>query len=147
YKRYPPGVRRKRCGTKPLYQQIADVLRQQIQQGHYAPGERLPREAELLTQYHVSLMTMRRSLAMLREEGLIATRRGAQATVREPPVRRPVMLRAGSRLVSRMPPAPERIALGMDRGVPLLEIRRPDGTVDIVSADRVEVVQPRSPAV
>jgi DNA-binding transcriptional MocR family regulator len=123
---------------------IADKLREQIRQGHYAPGQRLPAEAELLEHHGVSLMTMRRSLAMLREEGLIATRRGVQAVVRVQPVRRTLTLGPGSRLIGRMPTAHERRALGMERGVPLLEIQGADGAVEVLSADQVEVVRPPS---
>ena len=106
---------RKRGGGQPLYQQIADTLREQIRRGEYAPGQRLPPEAELLAHHGVSLMTMRRTLALLREEGLIATRRGMQALVRPQPVRRRVTLSAGSRLIGRMPSAPERQQLGLER--------------------------------
>ncbi|GAA0734666.1 GntR family transcriptional regulator [Dactylosporangium roseum] len=125
-----------------LYQRVADALREQIQQGAYQPGQFLPKESELVVRYAVSLMTLRRALAVLREEGLIVTRRGIPSFVRQQPHRRRVSLGAGCRLVSRMPSTPERLALGLDRGVPLVEIRQPDGTVERFGADRIEVVQP-----
>jgi hypothetical protein len=87
-------------------------------------------------------MTMRRALALLREEGLIASRRGVPSVVRTQPARRSLTLEAGSRLVSRMPSTPERLALRLERGVPLLEIRQADGTVEMLGADQIEVVQP-----
>ncbi|GAA2603138.1 hypothetical protein GCM10010399_37520 [Dactylosporangium fulvum] len=125
-----------------LYQRVADALREQIRQGTYQPGQFLPKESELVVEHAVSLMTLRRALAVLREEGLIVTRRGIPSFVRQQPRRRRVSLGAGCRLVSRMPSTPERLALGLDRGVPLVEIRQPDGTVERFGADRIEVVQP-----
>ena len=118
------------------------MLREQIVQRVYLPGQRLPKESELVEEHAVSLMTMRRALALLREEGLIVSRRGVPSSVREQPHRRRVTLSAGSRLVSRMPSAHERLDLGLERGTPILEIRRSDGSVQKLSADCIEVVQP-----
>lgn len=125
---------------KPLYQQVADMLREQIALGDYAEGERLPSERKLVELHCVSLMTMRRALALLREEGLVSTQRGRPARVRTRPRRRRLALDPGSRLVSRMPTADERADLGIARGVPVLEIRRPDGTRQTLDAETVEVI-------
>jgi GntR family transcriptional regulator len=123
-----------------MYQQLADAVREQIAQGHYRAGQRLPAEGELVALHSVSLMTVRRALAALREEGLIATQRGVQARVRARPQRRGLALDPGTRLVSRMPTSRERSELGMERGVPVLEIRRPDGRIETIDAERVEVI-------
>ena len=54
------------------------VLRvgQAIQLGLLADGEQLPPEAEFAAQLGVSAMTLREALAMLRQQGLVETRRG-----------------------------------------------------------------------
>jgi GntR family transcriptional repressor for pyruvate dehydrogenase complex len=54
------------------------VLRvgQAIQLGLLADGEQLPPEAEFAGQLGVSAMTLREALAMLRQQGLVQTRRG-----------------------------------------------------------------------
>ncbi|MER7003545.1 GntR family transcriptional regulator [Dactylosporangium sp. NPDC000555] len=125
---------------KAQYLQVADALREQIALGEYVEGQVLPSEAVLLELHAVSLMTIRRALAILREEGLIATQRGRPARVRRRPERRWFALEAGSRLISRMPTSDERVGLGIERGVPVLEIRRADGTIETLDAESVEVV-------
>jgi DNA-binding FadR family transcriptional regulator len=122
------------------YRDIADAIRERICGGEYVAGLPLPSEALLTEDFGVSLMTVRRALAVLREEGLIATKRGRVARVRNPPPRRQVVLPAGATLVSRMPSDDERARMGIERGVPLLEIRYADGTVEQVNAETVEIV-------
>ncbi|WP_432829183.1 GntR family transcriptional regulator [Dactylosporangium sp. CA-092794] len=129
-------------GSKAQYHQVADALREQIALGQYREGQALPSESRLVALHAVSLMTMRRALAVLREEGLVTTARGRQARVRARPPRRAVALEAGSRLVSRMPTADERTGLGVEHGVPVLEIRRADGTIETFDAESVELVVP-----
>src|ERR1700721_869197 len=54
------------------------VLRvgQAIQLGLLTDGEQLPPEAEFAARLGVSAMTLREALAMLRQQGLVETRRG-----------------------------------------------------------------------
>ncbi|MBC8138033.1 MAG: GntR family transcriptional regulator [Fibrella sp.] len=56
------------------YEEIADNLRQQIQQGKYPCGERLPGERALMRQYGVQRNTIRQALSLLQEDGLLVTR-------------------------------------------------------------------------
>ena len=37
---------------------------------------------------------------------------------------------------------PERLEFGIERGVPLMEIIRADGGVEVVAADEVEIYEP-----
>lgn len=55
----------------PLYQQLADNLRQRIAAGEFRPGERLPTEAELGVQFGLSRITVRQALSVLTRHGLI----------------------------------------------------------------------------
>ncbi|MRX52041.1 GntR family transcriptional regulator [Paracoccus sp. S-4012] len=55
----------------PLYAQLADKLRQQIQTGASLPGERLPTEAKLSESSGLSRITVRHALRILSDEGLI----------------------------------------------------------------------------
>lgn len=125
-----------------MYHQIADYLRQEINGGRYGAGQPLPSERELCERYTVSLTTVRRAVAILREEGLVTTRRGAASTVRERPARRTVVMGRGSKLTCRMPTTTERFAMGIDRGVPLVEVRDKLGQVEVFLADQVEVLSP-----
>ncbi|MFN4098494.1 MAG: FadR/GntR family transcriptional regulator [Pararhodobacter sp.] len=56
---------------------IARLLQDNIVSGHYAPGDRLPSEADLCTHFKVSRPTLREALGRLTARGLITARRGA----------------------------------------------------------------------
>lgn len=80
-----------RLGRNPMYQQIADTLRDQITDGTLAPDAKLPTEAELKEKYAVSRETVRKALAMLVNEGLVISARpqGHFVRRRQPMVFRP----------------------------------------------------------
>ena len=66
----------------PPYQQIADWLRQQIIAGDLLPGQVIPSEKDLVDLFGVARTTARRTVALLREEGLVRTvpQRGTYVT-------------------------------------------------------------------
>jgi GntR family transcriptional regulator len=66
------------------YQEIADRLRDQIDSGEFAPGERLPSEPDLVRQFDASRNTVRLALALLTNQGLVVTRQGLGTFVTEP---------------------------------------------------------------
>ena len=57
----------------PLYVQLAASLRADITAGKLAPHDPIPSESYLEQEHGVSRQTVRRAMAMLREEGLIYT--------------------------------------------------------------------------
>ncbi len=59
------------AAARPLWQQVADDLRNDIQTGHLSPGSRLPSETELAYQYGVSRVTIRHAIRSLSDEGLV----------------------------------------------------------------------------
>ncbi|OLP62010.1 GntR family transcriptional regulator [Xaviernesmea oryzae] len=63
--------------TRRLYQQIADQVRQLIQNGQYPPGARLPAERELAQQLGVSRPSLREALIALEIDGSIEIRMGS----------------------------------------------------------------------
>lgn len=67
----------------PFYYQIANMLRQKIEQGVLAPGEKLPKEIDLSKAFGVSRVTLRQSLSILEEEGLLIRGRGQGTFVAE----------------------------------------------------------------
>lgn len=74
---------------RPIYQQVADELRQRILSGDAPPGTPLPSESELMAEFGISRTTARLTYGVLRAEGLIDTSKGHGSFVRErPPVRR-----------------------------------------------------------
>lgn len=64
-----------------VWEQIADRITERITSGELPPGSRLPSEAELATEYGVARMTVRRSIAALRERGLVVTLHGRGTVV------------------------------------------------------------------
>lgn len=65
------------------YDRIADDLRRMIDTGELAPGQKMPPETVLLGKYNVSLLTMRRALAVLEASGVIEKRHGVGNFVRK----------------------------------------------------------------
>lgn len=61
---------------RPMYQQIADDLRAQIDSGVLAPGHQLPTELELRDRYSSSRNTIRDAIKRLTSQGLVETRPG-----------------------------------------------------------------------
>lgn len=90
-----------RRADRALFRQLADVLREDINAGELAPGQRLPSETELIERYRVSRGTARDAIGLLRQEGLIIVEHGRGAYVRaevQPVVRRLVDPSAGGSL-------------------------------------------------
>ncbi len=53
-----------------------------MEAGDYGPGEQLPSHQRLADTYGVAVGTVKRALALLREQGLITTRHGMGSYVR-----------------------------------------------------------------
>ena len=68
----------------PLYYQLAEQLREQIQLGDLPPGVQLPSERELSEQFGISRMTVRQAISYLTEQGLLDPRIGVGTFVAEP---------------------------------------------------------------
>jgi DNA-binding GntR family transcriptional regulator len=65
-----------RSAKEPAYAQLAGILRHQIASGTFRPGDQLPSEAQLCRLYDVSPMTVRRSINLLADQGVISTAQG-----------------------------------------------------------------------
>lgn len=59
--------------AEPLHEQLAAILRAQIDKGELQPGQRLPSELALQQTYDLARGTVRRALKLLRDEGKIVT--------------------------------------------------------------------------
>jgi DNA-binding GntR family transcriptional regulator len=68
--------------SRPLREQVADQIRQLIEEGQLQPGARLDREDVLAKRYDVSRHTVRQALQELTAEGLLASSRGQGRVVR-----------------------------------------------------------------
>jgi GntR family transcriptional regulator len=72
------------------YRAIADELRARVSAGEFGAGRLLPSESELSSSFHVSRVTVRKALELLRDEGLIDARQGFGWFVSTDPVRQPL---------------------------------------------------------
>jgi GntR family transcriptional regulator len=70
-------------GPMPLYHQLKNVLKSRILSDELKGSQRLPTEAELCIEYHVSRVTVRQALSELMREGLIYRDRGRGTFVTE----------------------------------------------------------------
>lgn len=65
-----------RDAYEPAYAQLANILRRQIADGAFRPGDQLPSEAQLCRTYGLSPMTVRRSINLLSDQGVVSTAQG-----------------------------------------------------------------------
>lgn len=70
------GYQIDRDSYEPAYIQLADILRRQIASGVFRPGDQLPSEAQLCRRYDISPMTVRRSINLLADQGVVSTAQG-----------------------------------------------------------------------
>lgn len=71
----------------PLYQQVADALKGNIQGGVYQEGDKLPSEKQLSEQYDVSRITVRQALNALMAQELIYSVQGKGTFVKTVKIR------------------------------------------------------------
>ena len=65
-----------KISIQPLYKQLMDIITQQIKNGTYKPGEKIPPEPELADLYHVSRITVRRTVEELCTQGYLIKYQG-----------------------------------------------------------------------
>jgi GntR family transcriptional regulator, frlABCD operon transcriptional regulator len=61
---------------KPLYVQLIETIKQDINAGRYAMGTQLPTEKEMCDMYNVSRITIRRAIIELEREGIVQKQHG-----------------------------------------------------------------------
>lgn len=71
----------------PVYIRIAEELRQNIHQGIYPVGDKLPTEAQLSKYFSVNRHTLRRAIAILKSEGLVRVDQGRGTFVVATPIK------------------------------------------------------------
>jgi GntR family transcriptional regulator len=129
-----------RHSSLPLHQQLYEILRRKILQDEWVVGEMIPPEPELMKQYNLSRITVRRGLNRLANEGLIYRQQGRGSFVAERTLEQGLsriisftedmkqrgMIPRTEVLFSDLVPAPEDVAehLGLQLGVEMARIER-----------------------
>lgn len=70
----------------PLYHQLKEILKENIESGVWKPGDRIPSENELRKQYDVSRNTVIKALEELVQEGLLRREQGRGTFVSSPKI-------------------------------------------------------------
>lgn len=116
------------------YLVVAEALRQAV--GKRQPGEALPSEASLMTQYGVSRTTIRRALKVLADEGLIESTPGVgwRPTSAGQEERRPLAARMAELITTEGlnvgAPFPSEVALSNRFGVSRNTVRKALGELE-----------------
>lgn len=126
-----------RHSGRPLYHQIADCLRDQVESGAVSDGA-LPGEERLAEMFGVGRDAVRDALPVLVNEGLIQKQRGRQATVRRRGPASIVDIPGGAVVSARMPNAEERHRFNMSGGIPIMVVQSGSDRV-AYPADRVQL--------
>lgn len=125
-----------RSPAASVYRQTASAIRARIVAGEWPPGGYLPSEPYLAHEYGVGRDSLRRSLALLRSEGLIRTPEpGQRWTVAPVPELAELWLRPGTRVRFRQPTDDERIEMSLPDGVVFAEVHH-RGAVRIIRSDQ-----------
>lgn len=124
-----------RTSDRPLYAQLADLLRAKIEAGELAPGAAIPSETTLMQTHDLGRPAVRQAIDVLRREGRVVSGRGHRTRVREQVDRQPVVLGPDDEAIARMPTDQERRRLDLPVGEPVLELRRADGTTEVLAGD------------
>jgi len=66
----------------PIYTQVSEVLIREIAAGRLADGQRLPPERQLAATHHVTVRTLRKSLKILEQKGLLERVQGSGNYIR-----------------------------------------------------------------
>lgn len=110
---------------RALHRQLADLLRAQIADGALPPGTRLAGETQMAQEHGIGRGTVRRAIAILRQEGLVETEPPYGTRVRAHQLRTEVQVPGGAVWTVRMPTPAERDELDLGDGIPVVEVQLP----------------------
>ena len=68
----------------PLYHQLANILMEKIRMGEYNPGDRIPSEHQLASEYSIGRPTVRQAVELLIRKRLLFRKRGSGTYVQSP---------------------------------------------------------------
>jgi len=92
-----------REGPVPLYYQLQELLKEDIDAGHWQPGELLPSESDLETGLGVSRTVIRKALDVLQADSQVIRQMGRGTVVAQPKLRYGAVATAQEWLQEEMP--------------------------------------------
>ena len=111
-----------RVSDVPLYQQLAEHIRQAIHRGALAQGSRLGNELDLAERFGVSRPTTRRAIQELVAQGLLVRKRGVGTQVIHDHISRPLQLTSLFEDLAQDDKRPETVVLVNQLSSPSLEV-------------------------
>ena len=89
---------------KPIYRQIYEEIRDNIQSGKYKTGDKIPTESEWATLYGVSRITSQKALDLAADDDLISKKPGKGSFVKENAKRKSCYRRTNGKLIGIIQP-------------------------------------------
>lgn len=123
----------------PVWRQLANTIRSQIERGELRPGQRLRTEPEYMDEYDLGRTTVRQAIATLRAEGVITTTRSGSRVRGKQPMAE-VRVDEQTRINTRMPTDAERRQWALPEGVPVFVVSRPNVEPEVLAGDRITLV-------
>lgn len=118
--------------TKRLSDKLAELLRQHIESGEWAPGDKLPTEQQLTEQFQVSRTVVREAVSRLKSMGLLTSRQGAGMFV-------------APRIQARALAFDPTVLTSLDAVLQVVEVRRTlEGEVAALAAQRITPAKARA---
>lgn len=118
--------------TERLSDKLANLLRQHIESGEWAPGDKLPTEQQLTEQFQVSRTVVREAVSRLKSMGLLTSRQGAGVFVAP---------RHQARALAFDP----TVLTSLDAVLQVVEVRRTlEGEVAALAAQRITPAKARA---
>ncbi|GAB3187825.1 FadR/GntR family transcriptional regulator [Hydrogenophaga aquatica] len=118
--------------TERLSDKLAALLRQHIESGEWAPGDKLPTEQQLTEQFQVSRTVVREAVSRLKSMGLLTSRQGAGMFV-------------APRIQARALAFDPTVLTSLDAVLQVVEVRRTlEGEVAALAAQRITPAKARA---
>ncbi len=118
--------------TERLSDKLAELLRQHIESGKWAPGDKLPTEQQLTEQFQVSRTVVREAVSRLKSMGLLTSRQGAGMFV-------------APRIQARALAFDPTVLTSLDAVLQVVEVRRTlEGEVAALAAQRITPAKARA---
>ena len=84
-------VLERKKSSEPLYLQLKGILKNEILEGKYKPGDLIGTEMEYAEAYNISRVTVRRAINELVQEGYLKSKRGYGTIVLPPKIKEPLI--------------------------------------------------------